>query len=370
MAQKSKIVELRTRKIAEHNDLITSVAKMDKTPLKIFELAVACIDTENPPKDNIVYLSKAELYSYFDVSDTNKHTRFKEAITRMQEQAFFDIKQEEENGDITFMSIVPIPFVQWKNNDDSVQIEFNKRIMPYLINMKNNFTQYALSDIMDLNSKYAIIIYKWLCMFYNQFEHYEFKNSRTQKQLDEYRNPKIKMRELRVMTDTVKDYARFGNFQTYVLETAIKEINAQTHFNVTYEKIKVGKSIDSIQFHVTKKEHWKDDEYKRDDNKSQLSIEQKAKQSEALYAKAVATPYTTQLIMAGLITAADMANQETIISLSKHVYPLYDELVEQSGKNRLEEHLNYVRDKMRDYTTRKKNIVKYLSNAVRQIIEH
>lgn len=56
--------EIEKRKVVEHNDLISSVAKMDKTPLKIFELAVSCIDTENPPKDNIVYLSKSELFSF------------------------------------------------------------------------------------------------------------------------------------------------------------------------------------------------------------------------------------------------------------------------------------------------------------------
>lgn len=36
-----KVPELENRKVAEHNDLITSIAKMDKTPLKIFELAVS-----------------------------------------------------------------------------------------------------------------------------------------------------------------------------------------------------------------------------------------------------------------------------------------------------------------------------------------
>ena len=81
------IEEINKRKIVEHNDLISSVAKMDKTPLKIFELAVSCIDTENPPKDNIIYLSKKELFAFFEVSDTNKHTRFKKAIEKMQKQA-------------------------------------------------------------------------------------------------------------------------------------------------------------------------------------------------------------------------------------------------------------------------------------------
>ena len=35
--------ELSKRKVVEHNSLITSIAKMDKTPLKMFELAVSCI---------------------------------------------------------------------------------------------------------------------------------------------------------------------------------------------------------------------------------------------------------------------------------------------------------------------------------------
>ena len=52
-----QIQEISSRKVAEHNDLISSVAKMDKTPLKMFELAVSCIDTDAPPKDNTVFLS-------------------------------------------------------------------------------------------------------------------------------------------------------------------------------------------------------------------------------------------------------------------------------------------------------------------------
>lgn len=90
--------EIEKRKVVEHNSLITSIAKMQKTALKMFELAVSCIDTENPPKDNIIYLSKKELFSFFDVSSASKHTRFKEAIEYMQKQAFFQIKEEKIKG--------------------------------------------------------------------------------------------------------------------------------------------------------------------------------------------------------------------------------------------------------------------------------
>jgi plasmid replication initiation protein len=61
---------------------------MDKTPLKIFELAVSCIDTDNPPKDNIIYLSKTELFKFFDVSDNDKHSRFKQALKNAKASLF------------------------------------------------------------------------------------------------------------------------------------------------------------------------------------------------------------------------------------------------------------------------------------------
>ena len=244
--------EIKRRKIVEHNDLITSIAKMDKVPLKIFELAVSYINTDNPPKDHIIYLSKTELFKFFDVSDNDKHSRFKKAVDKMQEQSFFRIREKQERG-FEYENIVPIPYVKWADYHDEVIIEFNKRIMPYLINLKQNFTQYALSDVMNLNSKYSIILYKWLSMQYNQYEHYSNKGGRRTEQLEGYCNPEIKVSELRTMTDTINDYKRFQSLEQRILKEPLNEINHHTHFDVTYDKIKKGRSIDSILFHISKK---------------------------------------------------------------------------------------------------------------------
>ena len=116
--------ELSKRKVVEHNSLITSIAKMDKTPLKMFELAVSCINTEAPPKDHTVYLSKTELFSFFKVSDNDKHSRFKQAVENMQKQAFFKIKEKKEHG-FEFENIVPIPYVKWADYHDEVTIRFS-----------------------------------------------------------------------------------------------------------------------------------------------------------------------------------------------------------------------------------------------------
>lgn len=365
--KKQKVVctlnDLEKRKVVEHNSLITSIAKMDKTPLKMFELAVSCINTEEPPKDNIVYLSKRDLFAFFKVSDNDKHSRFKEAIEKMQKQAFFQIKEEAGKG-FKFKSIVPIPYVEWTDYHDEVKIEFHREIMPYLINLKKNFTQHALSDIAELNSKYSIILYRWLSMNYNQYEHYSNKGGRRAEQVEAYRNPSITVKELRVITDTVNEYKRFDSLETWILKKPLEEINAHTSFNVSYDKIKKGRSIDSIVFHIAKKPVAKNEYYKQEEQ-DPVYLENKADREakqQALFTEAMQSPYTKLLGEKWLINVADMQDISTMTGLAEKVYPLYDELKEARGLKGVETHLSYVASKQEGYS--KRNVVKYLKTAI------
>ena len=357
--------ELEKRKVVEHNSLITSIAKMDKTPLKMFELAVSCINTEEPPKDNTVYLSKRDLFAFFKVSDNDKHSRFKQAVEKMQKQAFFQIKEEQGKG-FKFKSIVPIPYVEWTDYNDEVKIEFHREIMPYLINLKKNFTQHALSDIAELNSKYSIILYRWLSMQYNQYEHYSVKGGRRAEQVEAYRNPTITVKELRVMTDTVNEYKRMFQFTEWILEKPLAEINAHTSFNVSYEKVKKGRSIDSIVFHIEKKRMADDNSYKLDDKVYQEGNKVKEETEDKLAIEAMKSKYTKLLIENFLLSPLEMTDTATMADLQKNVYPLYDELKELRGLNGVKDHLSYVSSKREEYS--KHNIAKYLKKAIEQYL--
>ena len=359
--------ELSKRKVVEHNSLITSIAKMDKTPLKMFELAVSCINTEEPPKDNTVYLSKADLFAFFKVSDNDKHSRFKQAVRAMQKEAYFEIKEEAGKG-FKFKSIVPIPYVEWTDYHDEVLIRFSPEIMPYLINLKKNFTQHALSEISELNSKYSIILYRWLSMNYNQYEHYSVKGGRREEQVESYRNPTISIKELRTMTDTVKLYKEFRDLDKRVLKESLEEINTHTSFNVTYEKVKKGRSIDSIVFHITKKPVARNDFYKLEEQ-DPIYLQDKANKEQAeelLAGKALKSKYTRLLIENFLLSPYEMTDTALMAGLQAHVYPLYDELKELRGLNGVKDHLSYVRAKQEAYS--KRNVAKYLKKAIEQYL--
>ena len=357
--------ELSKRKVVEHNSLITSIAKMDKTPLKMFELAVSCINTEEPPKDNTVYLSKADLFAFFKVSDNDKHSRFKQAVRAMQKEAYFEIKEEAGKG-FKFKSIVPIPYVEWTDYHDEVKIEFHREIMPYLINLKKNFTQHALSDLAELNSKYSIILYRWLSMNYNQYEHYSAKGGRRAEQVESYRNPSISIKELRIMTDTVNDYERFQSLETWILKKTLEEINAHTSFNVTYDKIKKGRSIDSIVFHIEKKRCADDNSYKLNDKMYQAEQAKKEETEDRLAIEAMKNKYTKLLLDNMLLNSYEMTDTAIMAGLQQHVYPLYDELKDLHGMKAVQDHLSYVASKQEAYS--KRNIAKYLKKAIEQYL--
>ena len=353
--------DLEKRKVVEHNALIQSVAKMQKTALKMFELAVSCIDTDKIPENNTVYLSKKELFSFFEVSSSSKHSQFKEAIEFMQKQAYFKIKSNKALG-IEYESIVPIPYVKWNDYNDEVLIRFSPEIMPYLINLKAEFTQYKISELQKLNSKYSIILYRWLSMQYNQYEHYSVKGGRRAEQVESYQNPSITVKELRVITDTLNEYKEMSNFTREVLNKPLEEINAHTSFNVTYEKVKKGRSIDSIVFHIEKKRMADDNSYKLGDKYYQDDKKQKSRNEADLLKQAMESKYTRLLLDNMLLSPYEMTDTSLMAGLQAHVYPLYDELKKLRGLNGVKDHLSYVSSKQEAYS--KRNIAKYLKKAI------
>lgn len=221
-----------TNKVVQSNNLIRSMSKMDTIPFKIFEMAVSCIDTKNPEQE--VELNKFDIFNFFETESTAKYTLFKTYMVKLNQSGINVLLPNEEEELINVTS-----GIRWGKRTDKVTIRFNDLIMPYLIEMKKNFTQYEISEIKNIRLKNSLILYKWLVMNFGEKPH---KKKYT-----------IKVSELRKITDTERVYERFGNFERKVLEETTQEINANTSLKVTYEKIKTGRSISDIIFTVCKK---------------------------------------------------------------------------------------------------------------------
>ena len=184
--------------------------------------------------------------------------------------------------------------------------------------------------------------------------------------MEAYRNPSISIRELREMTDIVNEYKLFADLEKWILKKPLEEINDHTSFTVTYDKVKKGRSIDSIVFHITKKRRADDNSYKLEDKVYQKSKVQKEQKENLLYAEAMQSKYTKLLLEYFLLSPYEMTNPATMAGLQRNVYPKYDELKEIRGLDGVKKHLSYVRDKKEPYS--KGNIAKYLKKAIEQYL--
>ena len=115
-----------------------------------------------------------------------------------------------------------------------MQVKFHEDMLPFLQNLKREFTQYKLWYTMTMRSEYSIRLYELLKSVAKK-EMWEF-------QIDYLK--KIFMCE---------NYKQFNDFKKRVLEPAVNEINAKTDINVSYELFKEGRAYKSIEFYIEEK---------------------------------------------------------------------------------------------------------------------
>lgn len=131
------------------------------------------------------------------------------------------------------------------NSDIGVALELNDKLKPFLINLKDHYTQYTLDSILVMKSVYAIRIYELI-----------------QSEIMTRILPKAGT-DIEISVETLKEccgceskaYNSFSNFRSRVIDIAVKEINEKTLYTLSYDYKKKGKSVVGLIFHINMKYH-------------------------------------------------------------------------------------------------------------------
>lgn len=115
-----------------------------------------------------------------------------------------------------------------------VRIRFHPLLRPYLIALHENFTQYELSSILVMRSRYSVRMYELL-------KSYAYLNEIT-----------FGLEELKEKLQTT-GYSDYKNFRVRVLEKAIEEINEHTDIRVEFKPIRTSRVITHLRFVIERK---------------------------------------------------------------------------------------------------------------------
>lgn len=125
------------------------------------------------------------------------------------------------------------------NSDIGIAIKLNEELKPFLINLKEHYTQYTLQEVLAMKSVYAIRIFEMI-----QSRIMSPVLPKEGIELD------ISVQEIKECCDCVDKYSTFSNFKVKVLDKAKEEINRITTYCVYYSYIKKARSVIAIRFHI------------------------------------------------------------------------------------------------------------------------
>ena len=128
-----------------------------------------------------------------------------------------------------FDKIPLMAYAKYRGQEGALRVRFNDEVMPYLLQLHQNFTKAQVVQLLKLKSPHSYRIY-WLLKEYATF------GVRT-----------LKVEELKSILNLEGQYKQFPLFRLRVLDRAQQEL-AQTDLPFEYHLLRLGKSVDQIKF--------------------------------------------------------------------------------------------------------------------------
>ncbi|RMB00058.1 replication initiation protein [Hydrogenothermus marinus] len=217
--------------VTMHNKLVEAKYKLTKEEFSIVLFLIALIQ----PQDEDLKEYQIPVKILKAISGTkhkNMYRVVKEALEGLLKKPI-KIKTLEEDGKERFLICNFISHGEYKEGEGSFIVGIDKKLKPYLLFLKENFTSSKLKYFFSLRSFYSMRLYILL----KQFEKTGFRV--------DY------IPELREILGIGKnEYPRFDNFEKRVIKKAVEEINQKTDLEVSYKKKKTGRRITHIEFYI------------------------------------------------------------------------------------------------------------------------
>lgn len=125
---------------------------------------------------------------------------------------------------------------EYVNGTGVIQLRFAPELKPYLIQLKDTFTSYRLSNILSLKSGYSIRLYELM-------KKWQFAG--------EWTCSVTSLREKLGVES--KKYPRYANFNAKVLKVAVAELNEKTDLSITVTELKNKRNVEKVCFNIKSK---------------------------------------------------------------------------------------------------------------------
>lgn len=214
--------------VVKANSLIEASYRLSIDEIRILALTIGTMSPKSNQK--IFNFTVADFVREFpEINIDNAYKQIQLAIKRIYERS---IKTEDKERVTEFRWVSSRTYFK---KEGRFRIAMTEEVMPYLTQLKGQFTQYQLKNIAYFNSVHSIRIYELITQYRS------------------VGNREIVIDDLKKWLQVEDNYSRWNNFKVRVLEPAISEINEKSDLFVEVEQVKRGRSIYSLRFIINQK---------------------------------------------------------------------------------------------------------------------
>jgi plasmid replication initiation protein len=216
--------------VVKSNQVIEASYSLSAVEQRLILIAISRIPKGQEITDEVIYKISVSDLQAMGANEKTAYRDLKDGLNRLYERS---INLKIDNKSIKMRWVQSAAFM---DSAGVVGIRFSKEILPFISNLKNQFTKYALSDISEMTSSYAIRIYEWLIQY----------KSIGQRE--------ISVSNLRNMLELNEKYPLFGDLKKYVIDISINQINKKSPLLASYTIKKTGRKMTHVLFKFKEKE--------------------------------------------------------------------------------------------------------------------
>jgi len=126
--------------------------------------------------------------------------------------------------------------IEYRDDEGTVALRFGTDMVPYLSQLTQQFTRYALADVSKMTSAHAIRLYELLCQWRDVGQR------------------EVSVAWLREVLQLEGRYDRIPDLKRWVIEPAVKQINEHSPMTVAWSQRKTGRRVTHLTFTFETKE--------------------------------------------------------------------------------------------------------------------
>lgn len=157
-------------------------------------------------------------------------------ITKELMKKVFEIHEGNKIIQVAWLSSA-----EYEKGTGFVNLEFSPKLKPYMLQLKEKFTQYQLANVLTMKSKYSPRVYEILKC--NEFKKQGYIE--------------IEVQELRKLLKAENIYPLYNDFKRKIVQQTQKELKKLSDINFEFEEIKTGRKVTSLKFYIKSNMHSK-----------------------------------------------------------------------------------------------------------------